>query len=266
MMGHRYFFLVIIASQLIYITSVQATENDHSCNFRGEKLAYKMEYLGFHVANLNFSVSKREIDTTTVCQLSVTARSTDKSGKLFYVDNVYQIFFRSANFLPIVIEKYINQKNIQHDLKIRFDHHKSKAIVNDSTSYKIPYPCFDYFSMLYFIRSSPLNKGDTLNFYLDSEYLISRVEVVVESKEKEIKLACGQFRALQLKVKFDSITKGKRPWKTDLLTNRLAAPGSALTIWISLDKNRLPLMICYRHSLINTKIILNDFKLEEHED
>ena len=230
-------------------------------NFLGEKLNYKLEYLNLSAASLNFQIpDTARIDNITVNHLIVRATSSRSSGMFFKLDNRYETYFDRATFLPQKIHKSIRQKNIVHDLTITFDHRQQQASRGDSIYWSIPADCYDYFSMLYYLRSQPLLPGDTLRFHLDSEYRISKVEAVVLSEKKKIEVPAGRFNSIQLQVKFAALNNLPRPWKTDLLTNRLAAPGSELTIYFSDDAFRLPLKISYHQSVINTQIILKSFQ------
>lgn len=252
---HKYF-----CSWLLFFTfnfSVAANNFAFEPAFKNEILKYKLKYLNLKVADLEFSVTDSSCSAESTARLlTICARSTSSAGKLFYVNNIYQVNFISANFLPLKIEKNIDQKNIRHLLTIQYDRQKLTATKNDSLTWSIPEPCYDYFTMLYFLRSQTLNFGDTLNFYLDSEYLISKVRAVVQSGIENIKVPAGKFAAIRLELSFQLITEAERPWKTDLLTNRLAAPGSKLTLWLSNDEKRIPLKISYHNSLSKTELLL----------
>lgn len=229
--------------------------------FLGEQLNYKLEYLNLSAASLNFQIpDTARIDHITVNHLIVKATSSRSAGMLFKLDNRYETYFDRTTFLPQKIYKSIRQKNIMHDLTIMFDHRQHQASRGDSIFWSIPADCYDYFSMLYYLRAQPLLPGDTLRFHLDSEYRVSKVEAVVLSEKKQIDVPAGKFDAIQLQVKFAALKNLSRPWKTDLLTNRLAAPGSELTIYFSDDHVRLPLKISYHQSVINTQIILKSFQ------
>ena len=256
----KIFNILTILISLISINYAQPEKQHRSINFCGEKLNYKMEYLNMKVANLDFVIASTNKNfNIPQYQLSVKAQSTGFATKLFKIDNNYKTFFETENFLPIRSIKNINQKNIQHELVINFNHQIHQASINDSLFWSIPNPCYDYFSMLYFIRSQPWDRGDTLNFFLDSEYLISKVKAFVLPENKILKVPCGKFKTIKIQMKFQLLTEKKRPWKTDIISNRLAKPGSKLNIWLSDDELRLPLKISYFQTLANTKIVLNSF-------
>ncbi len=235
--------------------------------FKNEILKYKLKYLNLNVAELEFS----RTDSSATCGetaslLRISARSTSTATSLFSVNNKYRVTFLSANFLPLKIEKKIDQKNIQHDITLKFDQQSQIASRDDSLSWAIPSPCYDYFTMLYFLRSLTLNGGEKLSFYLDAEWLISRVEAEVNFEIENIKVPAGTFTARRLNLIFLPLTAAKRPWKTDLLTNRLAAPGSKLTLWLSSDARKIPIKITYHNSMIKTELLLYSTEFKESTD
>lgn len=222
----------------------------------GELLSFKLEYLNLTVARLNFEM--RAI-TAENYHLKVHAKSTGSANFMFKLDNLYETIFDRRTFLPNRIVKRIDQKNIQHELNVTFDHRDGLAKLGDSLTWQIPDDCFDYFSMLYYLRSQQLQPNEMLSFHLDSEYIISKVEAKVVSNQESVKVPAGKFKAIKLDLKFTQLTQRSRPWRTDLLTNRLAAPGSELTLWLSDDADRLPLKISYHQSQIKTQLVLDSF-------
>ena len=225
-------------------------------NFIREQLTFKMEYLSLSVATLNFQINE---SASNNFHLKVQARATRSASLMFKLDNVYETYFDKQSFLPNKVVKQIRQKNIRHELNFSFDHQKNKASLGDSISWFIPGDCFDYFSMLYFLRSQELSPGDSLSFHLDSEYIVAKAEAKVLPEQQIIHVPAGKFNSRKLSLKFSAVTHQSRPWRTDLLTNRLASPGSEITIWFSDDENRLPLKIVYHQSQIKTQIVLDSF-------
>ncbi|UCE04472.1 MAG: DUF3108 domain-containing protein [bacterium] len=249
----KFIWLISFISGLIKFDGIESTANP---NFIGEQLVFKMEYLNLSVATLNFQTIGTNKNNY---HLKVHANATRSARLLFKLDNVYETYFNRNTFLPIKVIKKIQQKNIQHELNIYFDYQKNKASLGDSISWLIPGDCFDYFSMLYFLRAQALRPGEIIHFHLDSEYLISKVEVKVLSDQEIIQVPAGKFQSIKLNLKFSAVTHEPRPWRTDLLTNRLAAPGSEITIWFSNDNYQLPLKISYHQSKIKTQLVLDSF-------
>jgi hypothetical protein len=260
--------LNIFAIFILAFSNLQAQPQKQNIQpvYFGERLNFSMKYLNMKVANLEFSVSDSIKNLSQPQhQLSIKAYSTPFATKLFKINNSYTTLFFSDNFLPLKSTKKIDQKNIQQKVVLDFDHQNYQATFNDSISWFLPSPCYDYFSMLYFLRSYPWEKHDTLSFFLDSEYLISKVEAILLQESEILKVPCGKFSTIKIQLNFKSTTKVKRPWKTDILTNRLAKPGSKLNIWLSNDRQRLPLKIFYLQSFVKTSITLVSYS-GRHQD
>ena len=258
MKTHLNIFIIFI----LVFSNIQAQpqKQNNGLVLLGERLNFSMKYLNMKVANLAFFVADSNTNNSTMLyQLSVQTNSTPLATKLFKINNSYLTLFNTKTFLPVKSIKKIDQKNIQHNVVLDFDHQDHQATFNDSISWSLPSPCFDYFSMLYFLRAQPWEENDTLRFFLDSEYLISEVEAVLQPENEILNVPCGKFSTLKIQLSFQSTTKEERPWKTDIITNRLAKPGSKLNIWFSDDEHRLPLKISYYQSLIKTTIELISF-------
>lgn len=252
MKSHLYSFILILLFSSARTQEFQTAQKQY---FAGEQLAYHMEYMHLHVATLVFEM-KNDSDEFF---LSVAAQSTGKARFLFSLNNAYETFMDKNTLLPLRTEKKIRQKNISHELKITYNHPAGRASLADSVFWEIPRNCYDYFSMLYFLRTLSLDQFHSLHFFLDSEYLISEVTVTLKSEGELVNVPAGRFNTIRLELSFTQKTQEERPWKTDLLTNRLAKPGSVVTIWFSNDEFRLPVKISYGNSLIKTSIELNSY-------
>lgn len=249
---HLYFILPIL---LFSSALTQEFQTAQKPNFTGERLEFHMEYMHLHVATLLFEM---EVDSENYV-LSVAAKSTGKANFLFSLNNEYETRMEKSTLLPLWSDKKIRQKNISHDLKIKYDHSAGRASLADSVSWDIPQDCYDYFSMLYFFRTLSSHQLHARRFFLDSEYLISEVKAVQKSEGELVTVPAGQFSTIRLELFFSQQTREERPWKTDILTNRLAKPGSVVTIWFSDDDSRLPVKISYGNSLLKTSIELNSY-------
>lgn len=254
-------FFAAVSTVLILFQSTHLSAEDPSENTIVETLKYRMEYLNLHVADLKFELfAKTKKDISIEKYLKVTAKSTGIAGNLFNVDNEYSVLWEDDSYLPVKIIKNIKQKNIEHHIQINFDHAGLLAVKDDSVRWSIPRDCFDYFSMLYFYRENLFEANDRAEYYLDSEFLISKIRMTALPERELIEVPAGSFPSFKLEIQFEPVTKIRRPWKTDILTNRLAKPGSKLNIWFSDDEHRVPLKIEYLTSILSTKILLVSFE------
>ena len=247
-----FFFLLLLLS------AVHGQEEAAAKGIDSEKLKFHLNYLRMNVATLEFQFEKRTPEKKAVA-LTIEAQSSRAVNSLFYVNNCYELILNEANFLPRFVRKTINQKNVDYLRIQRFDHQQGKVAVDDTFQYDVPEPCYDYFSMLYFLRFGVADTSSMVNFYLDGEFVISHVKAVFSRDTREIEVSGGKFTATEVKLEFSSYRKEKRPWKTDLLTNRLTKSGSEVLIFLSADARRLPLKIIYRNSWTRTTMELVDY-------
>ncbi|HDQ00411.1 MAG TPA: DUF3108 domain-containing protein [bacterium] len=266
--------MVVLCHQLLILLLLNATEwkaektastvadrKNLSIDGYSEILNYKMEYLNLHVANLNFS---QKMDTAAGKNyLNVTAKSTPGTQLLFSVDNYYQLEIDRESFLPLRIEKRVCQKNVLYNLILKFDHQNHRIAKDDSIEWAIQEPCFDYFSMLYFLRAKSLDQTDTVKLFIDSEFLIYKVNARFSKNQQTMTVPAGRFKVIPVRVTFEKTNNEQRPWKTDLLTNRLAQSGSTLIIWLTADELRIPVRLEYERSMLKTQLVLKSFFLQE---
>jgi len=229
----------------------------------GEQLHYRMEFLNLPAGSIDFNiVAVEQIDSSNAYHLIVNAQTNSLFSSLFRVKNKYESFFDSSTFLPLILSKDIKQKNINHQLTINFDQNKNIASIADSTYWSIPDLCYSFFSMLYFLRRQNFVEDDTIKFNLDSENLPSEGTATFANK-KVISTPAGRFKAIEIKLSFKPLISVRRPWKTDLITNRMANPNSKMKIWLSDDEYRLPLIIQFNQKRSKVKLVLKQFKLAQ---
>jgi len=251
---------IVIACTIIAMFPDSHSAQDKTKSYLGEQLHYNLEYLNVSVGTMDFVI--REIETVNsvdTYHLEVTANTNRLFSPLFRVNNQYESYFDTASFLPQLIKKRIKQKNIEHQFALYFDQKKHQAILADTLFWDIPESCFSFFSMLYFLRDQYYAPGDTIQFYMDSENLLSRGQATL-SGEENLSLPMGKFKAIKINLEFKPLSEEQRPWKTDLLTNRLAKPNSAISLWLSDDKLRLPLIFQFIQKGFDVKMILNQFE------
>jgi len=248
-------YYLMVSLSLVSSVRAQPSRPVPAENFVGERLEFRMEYAHMSVATLKFDMR----DDSSCYHLRVAAKSTAKASLLFPLDNVYDAMLAKQTLLPLRVEKRIRQKNIKNDAVIQYRHETGEASLEDAAHWPIPADCYHYFSMIYFLRTAAWSQLDGLRLHLDAEYVISAVDVALQPEPETITVPAGKFSVRRLVLIFTPISNKARPWKTDLLTNRLAKPGSVVTFWFSDDEARLPVKIAYGNSTVNTVIVLTSY-------
>lgn len=208
--------------------------------FDGEVLEYSLNFRGLNSARSVLSALSN--DSTFDARWDVDTKSV--YSLLFKVHNTYRSRFDLQEGRLIFFEKEIDQKNIVQQFRIDYLWPQNMAVGNFGHSWEVPVGTVDILTMLYRLRLiGEFQPGDTL-FAVDVESRLCRVKVdSVAVPPADGKFPVSEF--VRLKLEPAGVVK-KRAWKTDLLTNRIARPGSALDIWFGPGPQRLPVRLCFR--------------------
>lgn len=229
------FINILIISSAVFSQKFRTIEN--TAFKPGERLDYKIYYKTLVLGNLKAGEG---------------SISVEKKNKIFYNRGTYHIKAQGKSigifkfFIKIDdrFETYVDRKslfswNFIRNIKegkyrkyenIKFNAHKNLAFSKKKTT-PIPDNIQDIISVIYYARTldfSDKKIGDTfpLNFFIDDSVYLS----VMKYEGKEIiKTAFGKISCLKLKpmVVTGEVFKEKYP----------------LTLWISDDKNHIPILV-----------------------
>ncbi|MDZ7371732.1 MAG: DUF3108 domain-containing protein [candidate division KSB1 bacterium] len=198
----------------------------------GERLSYVMYYKGLPTARAFLSLKHQ--NGRYIAELSVRTRPMFDS--LFKINNIYRTVFDREGLYRV--EKRIDQKNIRQELVIDYDQNALRAQTDNGISWPIQPHCTQLLAILYELRTSNPQPGEKLSFLLDVESQLWRIEAVTEqNSRKGERLFVFGFTA--------AAPPQPRPWRTDLLTNRLAGLQSRLLIRLGPPPQNLPLLISF---------------------
>lgn len=245
------FFLFILCSAKLFAQA----------NMIGESYSYKLTYIGIPAVTIVLSVP----DTATVNGRSayhVVARArTNALFSVFYtLNNCYETYLNVENGLPEKSTKDIAQKTIKHKGSTIYDQSNRTAYYeggkfDSSFSISIQEQTHNFFSMIYFLRRSPLQVGQILNFNLDVETEPWKAEVRVLAMEK-IEAAGKKREAFKVAFKFIPVKEEIRRRRTDIVTRRIATSQSRLFFWIGAEEPHPFLKIEFELSPFNAYTIL----------
>ena len=218
---------------VIFITTAQAQElrkiNQEAFS-PGEQLKYRVHY-GFMdagEATLTVSPTLKSVMGKTCYQVVGEGKSVGAFDWFFKVRDRYESYIDKDAMLPWYFVRDVREGGYKVNQKVKFDHYKNTA-TSEKKSIKTPQHVQDLLSAFYFARTIDLSTaavGDTflIHTYLDDEtfpMMIKYVGKVYLTTDK------GKFRC----VKF----------KPYVMEGRVFKEQEGMTIWISDDKNRVPI-------------------------
>ena len=234
---------------------LKAKDSPQNYAFKGgEWLKFKMSYSNF----LNAGFSTMEVRETTNNQKEAfhilgKGKSTGIVSLFFNVKDDYQTYIYKESLLPYRFIRKIDEGGYTKDEEILFNHDKNEATVknykhNTVDKHPIGNDIQDLLSSLYFLRNQNLTNlkvGDEieLKMFIDKEVTNFKLRFL---GTEVVKTKFGKVKSL----KFRPMVQAGRVFKEQ----------ESLTIWISDDENKIPLLIKASLAVGSLRADLDEFK------
>lgn len=221
---------------LIFFISILCFGQDQSPYKNGEWLNFKLSYSGWIKAG-KASLTLKEDKLNELYHVKAIGKTTGPIKWFFKVEDYYQSYFSKKTGLPKKFIRKINEGGHTKNLTIDFDQTTNKAIVNNikknSVKEFVTKPnVHDMLSVFYFLRN---------NYSLDQikKSKDLSVDMFFDSENYEFKM---KFLGIEtINTKFGKIKCIKlRPF---VQSGRVFKAKESLTLWISADKNKIPIRI-----------------------
>jgi hypothetical protein len=221
----------------------------------GEKLNYKAFY---SVSGIYISAGELELTTKLTTYLGKPAYQIVGNGKtlssydfIFKVRDLYTSYIDTATLFPVRFERDVNEGSYTKKQKATFKQ-AEKKIITDKETYKTTSCTLDVLSALYACRNIDISKykvGDkiTFNMYIDEEQFSMYVKYM---GKENVTTKFGTYKAIKL-----------RPM---LIKGNVFNGGEGMTMWVTDDKNHIPVRIespikvgSVKIDLVNSSGLLN---------
>jgi len=203
----------------------------------GEKLEYRVHYGIFNASYASLSLSKKDSLDDENLLASGYGKTIGLARLFFKVEDYYSSYFDNEKVSPVFFKRNTYEGGYTKDLEISFDSQGNKASVNNikkGTLEVIPTEenVQDLISSLYYLRKnfSPnsIEVGDyyTINMFYDSK----NRELALKYLGKEV-----------INTKFGKVECLKLMPATD--RSRIFKGEGSITMWLTNDKNKIPIRI-----------------------
>jgi len=220
----------------IALLSIQ-TKAQESAFDSGEWFKFRIHYGMFTASYATMQVEDAIINGKEMYHIKGIGKSTGLLSLFFKVDDDYQTFFNRKTGAPSKFIRKIDEGGHTKDIQIDFDHDKKTAFVNDikhnvKTTHNIKNGTQDMISAFYYLR----NNIDTSNLITGQEV---KINMFFDKENFDFKL---KFLGRELvETKFGNVSCLKfRPY---VQSGRVFKEKESLTVWISDDKNKLPIRL-----------------------
>ena len=199
-----------------------------------ELLTYKVFYTVagayFGAGEANFRSTIEHLNNKPVYHITGDGSTYGFYDGIFKVRDKYETYIDTATMQPYRFIRNISEGGYKKYENVTFNKTTDVAITNDGT-YKVPSCVQDVLSAIYYARNIDFNKykpNDKITFslFLDKEIF----EMYIRYLGKEtVKTKYGKFRAIK--------------FKPLLIKGTIFEGGEKMTVWVSDDRNHVPLRI-----------------------
>ena len=224
---------------LLLSISFQFLGAQESSSFQaGEWLRFKLSYSGWMKAgNATLEVTESTYKNIPVYKVVGKGWTTGPVKWVFKVEDHYESHFDKVTGQPYKFVRNIDEGGYIKNRIVDFDHAQNKALVNElkegtNSSVDIEENIQDLVSAYYYLRNNynteTIQEGDVveLNIFFDSETFLFKLKYLGrETIDTEFgKIKCIKFR----------------PY---VMAGRVFREEESLTLWVSADKNKVPIKI-----------------------
>ncbi|MCY4562754.1 MAG: DUF3108 domain-containing protein [Flavobacteriaceae bacterium] len=247
------FFILLLGDHSV------AQEGNKPLAFKdGEWFELRVHFGIFNTAFARFSLTKETFEGKEVFHAKVLGRTTGLFRWFYKVEDDYQSFFDPKSGLPEYFIRDIYENGYTKNVHVRFNHQDKTARVNDLQNDKVMEVSTladvqDLISVFYFLRNylpeREFKMGETfdINMFFDEENYVLQLKYL---GREIVKTPYGRIPCL----KFQPSVKVGRVFKEK----------NSLTLWITEDKNHLPIRLQAELSIGKIKADLSKFRNLKH--
>lgn len=223
----------LISQQLETNLNDQLPHRTNNAFREGEVLTYRMHYgiVNAGVAVLEVKPDLINVSGRKVYHIVGSGYTTGSADWFFKVRDRYETYMDKDALLPWLFVRRVDEGGYRFSQDYAFNHYTKKVDIGNNEKFDIPNGVQDMVSAFYSARNMDLSnakEGDifSMNCFLDKELWPLRIRFM---GREVIETDMGNFRCL----KFRPIVQKGRVFKKE----------EDLNVWISDDKNHLPMRV-----------------------
>lgn len=245
----------IIAVIISFIAiNTSATAQSHEAFQAGEWFRFRVHYGMVNAGYATMEVKEASLKNKPVYHVVGKGKSTGMVHLFFKVDDNYETFIHKDKGVPLRFIRQIDEGGHTRDLLVDFDQQNGVANVfnrkhNERHTFEVPPNVQDMLSSFYYLRN-------TLDVENIKEGEMHSIKMFLDDEHHEFKL---KFLGREvLKTKLGNIAALK--FQPYVLAGRVFEKKESLTIWVSDDKNRMPLKIKANLAVGSLDADIDEFK------
>ena len=251
---YAFFCFQIVWGQTNNGESLKTNQSFHE----GEWFQLRLHYGLFNASYATLSLERDTINGHPVYHAKGFGETTGLASWFFKVEDYYESYFDEETGLPYKFIRNINEGGYTKNIEIDFNHKEKIAVVNNKkigevSELQIKNGVQDLISSFYYLRNFypkdeiKVNESFDINMFFDFENYVFRLKYlgkeIINTKFGKIK--CMKFRPI-------------------VQSGRVFEEQESVTLWVSDDKNRIPVRIKADILVGSIKADLENFKNLKH--
>lgn len=222
----------IVFILMMLIATVVKSQKKIKPYISGEKLVYVAHFGWLNAGKATFTIYEKEFEGKELYHAVAEASTIGLADKLFEVRDVYESYFSPENNQTYLAIRNISEGKYRYYNEVRYYYDENKVVSQKSGEHEVPDNILDMLGAFYYFRGSMVEEitevGDELimDTYFADEIFPLKMRYVGDEK---IKTKLGTFHTM----KFSPVVEPGRIFDSE----------DDVTIWLSKDKNFIPLQI-----------------------
>jgi len=260
--------LFLICFSLLF-TSLQFCQNNQgkkaqfvSSSFNsfeaGEWIKFRIHYGIFNASYATIDLKDTLIGNQNIFKSTAIGRTTGIARLFFKVDDIYESYFEKELVRPIKSKRDIYEGGYTKNIEINYDYSQSVAVVNDIKNNNVSNVSInknvqDIISTFYFLR----NHFDVTKLEIND---FIKITMFFDAENYDFRMKFLGFE--DVKTKFGVVNCYKfRPY---IESGRVFRDSESLALWVSNDKNKIPIKIEAQLRIGSIEADLDGFKGLKH--
>lgn len=248
-------FNITVAIVLFGFFSVFAQKQNQDCVFsENEFLEFKIKYLSFNTSTATLKNKAEVLNGKPVYHIVGEGKSSKFLSFFFKIRDRYETYIDTATYLPHRFVRNINEGGYKKDIVIDFDQAKNKAIVNNRKhktvkSFDTKPNIHDMISSFYYLRNTidadnlKIGEEKKLTMFFDEQNYNFKLKYL---GEEIIRTKFGKIKCLR--------------FTPSVMADRVFKEEESLSVWISKDKNLIPVKISADLAVGSLTAVLNKYE------
>ena len=220
----------------------------------GELIKFRVHYGLVNAGYATLEIKETVKNNKNVYHVIGKGYTTGVTKVFFKVEDNYESFFDKTTGRPYQSIRKINEGGYTKDQEAFFNQNNNTVLLKDykkniEKTITVPQGVQDVVSCFYFLRNYPgidqLKKGDAIEFnmFFDDEVFKFKLKYL---GNEDIKTKFGKISAMI--------------FRPSVLAGRVFKEDESLTVWVSNDKNKIPLRIKANLAVGSLKADLEEYK------